>query len=217
MTTPPTEAQLLGGGAQAAKFAAPGDSIDGTVMSKQIKQVTKMGTNEPEFFPSGDPKWQILATLQTTLRDDADDDGLRTVYIKSHMMGAVRSAVGQTGASELEPGGWLRVTFTNYGEAQRGLNPPKLFVAEYRRPDAQVLGVQPQSQTYQPPVQQQAAPVGYQPPPQPAPQPTQAYTYQGATPQTQQPDAATLAALEKSGLSPEAIQAVLASLAAKQG
>lgn len=137
--TIPTDAQLLSGNAQAVKFAAPGDSIDGTVVRKEVRPITKMGTGEVDTYKSGDIKYQILATLQTNLHEDNDDDGQRTLYIKSYMMSAVKQAVAQAGAGELEIGAWMRVTFTHYGEAERGLNPPKMYVAEYRRPDAQVL------------------------------------------------------------------------------
>lgn len=215
--TIPTAAQLLQGNAKAFKFEAFGDTAEGTIVGiPQVKQVTKIdGT--PDFFPSGDPKYQILATLQTTMREDQDDDGLRTLYIKSYLMQAVRLAVQQAGAPELEDGGYLKVIYTSDGEAKRGQSAPKIFQAEYRRPNAtgSVLGVQPQApQTYaqqvagmqsqsgtynapvagyQPPLQQQAPPPpGYGPPAQ-------------VVSQSKQHSPEVKAALEAAGIDPASV------------
>lgn len=146
--TVPTAAQLTGGNARGVKFEAPGDTIEGQILSQKVQQVTKPdGT--PDFFRSGDPKWQILISLQTKLRDDADDDGIRTLYCKSFMMPAVRQAVQTAGAPELEDGGWLSVTFTHEGEkTSSAYSAPKMFTAEYKRPGpspAEALGVTPQT------------------------------------------------------------------------
>ena len=189
--TIPTQARLLGGAAKTAKFQAFGDSVEGFVIAEpEIKPVTKMGTGEIDTFPSGDPKFQIIVTLQTTLREDEEDDGQRTVYIKSFMLKpGLSQAVQAAGAEEVEKGGWLRIIYTHNGEATRGGNAPKLFEVTYRKPNRQadVLGGQPTQPNYGnagypggQPVQQ--PPNGY-----PQGQPVQNYAPQYAPQQPQQP------------------------------
>jgi hypothetical protein len=203
MTNPPSSKDLISSSAKAFKFDALGDVAQGTVISTAVRQVTNMKTGEPEFFKSGDPKWQIVATLQTTMREDPDDDGQRTLYIKSYMFSAVKQAVAAVGADDLERGGYLTVVHTGLGEAERGLNPPKLFSAEYKRPSAQLLTQGAPALAQQPPVQ--AAPQ-YQVPPQAAPQ----YAQAAPAPQYQAPPApAPAAAPATTGPSQEQLAAVI--------
>lgn len=153
MSTPTQNADafLMGGGATSAKFEAPGDTISGTIAeAPEVRQQTDIATGDPTFWPSGDPKMQLVVTLQTNLKDDADDDGKRRIYVKGKSLTeAVREAVKKTGARGLETGGTLSVTYTGDGQAsQRGFNPPKLYTATYARPDTsqasgQFLGVTP--------------------------------------------------------------------------
>jgi hypothetical protein len=155
---------LMGGGSASAKFEEYGDTVTGTICeAPEVRQQTDISTGQPVHWPSGDPKMQLIVTLQTTLRDDPDDDGKRRVYVKGKSLTeAVREAVRQTGAKGLELGGTLTVTYTGDGVAsQRGFNPPKLYTATYARPDTaaqsgQFLGVQPAQQA--PAAAQPAAP-----------------------------------------------------------
>jgi predicted component of type VI protein secretion system len=215
MTTPPTAAQLLGGNAKAVKFA----NIEGFIVgTPTVRQVTK-SDGSPDFFKSGDPKWQILATLQTNLpREDEEDDGQRTLYIKSYMFTAVKQAIAKVGAQELEDGGYLRVVYTQDGpKAQAMLSAPKLYDAVYQRPSAEQL-VQQQlggqavpTQPVQPQYVQSAPqqPVYAQQPAQPAPQaaPAPQTAHASTAPQAQpvQPDAAAIQAIIAAGLDPKKV------------
>jgi hypothetical protein len=151
-TTSAADAFLMGGGAASARFDQPGDTVTGTIADPpEVRQQTDIKTGDPVFWPSGDPKMQLLVTLQTTLKDDPDDDGKRRVYVKGKSLtDAVREAVRAAGAKGLEVGGTLTVTYTGDGTAsQRGFNPPKLYTAAYKRPDTtqatgEFLGVTPQ-------------------------------------------------------------------------
>lgn len=137
-TTTTADQFLMGGGATSAKFEQPGDTITGIIVDPpEVRQQTDIATNEPMFWPSGDPKMQLIVTLQTKQSDGPDDDGKRRVYVKGKSLtDAVREAVKQTGAKGLEVGGSLTVTYTGDGTAsQRGFNPPKLYSATYARPD----------------------------------------------------------------------------------
>lgn len=97
----------LAGGSKSAftSDSLPGDTITGTVVSVDYKQVNDFNTGEPAFFPSGDPKMQFVIVIQTDQRDDEDDDGRRTIYIpasgskKQALVDAMR-AEGMRKASE---------------------------------------------------------------------------------------------------------------------
>lgn len=75
------------------QYSEPGNTVTGTITKVDVKQVTNYKTKEPEFFPSGDPKKQVILTLQTSLREDADDDGKRSVYIP--LWGGKKAALGE--------------------------------------------------------------------------------------------------------------------------
>lgn len=161
---------LMGGGVASAKFEAPGDTVEGTIAeAPEVRQQTDMKDGSPQYWPSGDPKMQLVVTLQTTLRDEPDDNGQRRIYIKGKSLtDGTREAVKATGAKGLEVGGTLTVTYTGDGEAtQRGFNPPKLYSVTYKRPDTtaatgQFLGVQQPTPGAQ--QLQQAAPAPQQAP-----------------------------------------------------
>lgn len=97
----------LAGGSKSAftSDSLPGDTITGTVVSVDYKQVNDFNTGEPAYFPSGDPKMQFVIVIQTDQRDDEDDDGRRTIYIpawgskKQALVDAMR-AEGMRKASE---------------------------------------------------------------------------------------------------------------------
>jgi hypothetical protein len=166
--------QFLMGGVTSAKFDNINDSITGTISEPpEVRQQTDIDTKLPMTWPDGRPMMQLVVTLQTDLRNDADDDGLRRIYVKGKSMtGAVRDAVRKAGAKGLEVGGRLQVVYVGDGEVKkRGFNPPKLYLAQYARPTTQeanaFLGLTP------PAPQQAPSPIaggnGFQQQPQAAP------------------------------------------------
>lgn len=131
---------LMGGGVTSAKFENIGASITGTITDPpEVRNRTDPKSGEVDTWKDGSPKKQLVITLQTSLREDADDDGLRKVYVKGKSMtDAVRDAVRKAGAKGLEVGGRLQVSYVGDGEVPgRGLNPPKLYLAQYARPATQ--------------------------------------------------------------------------------
>lgn len=134
---------LLGGGGASAKFDNVGDTITGTILSAEVRDQTDIGTGKVLTWDNGDVRKQLVVTLQTSLRDDADDDGHRNVYVKGSkkagsrsLHDAVASAVRAAGAGSLEVGGTLTVTFTGTeASATRGFNDRKLYSASYVAPD----------------------------------------------------------------------------------
>lgn len=134
---------LLGGGGASAKFDNPGDTITGTVESAEVKDQTDIQSGKPLLWDDGSPRKQLVVRLQTALRDDSDDDGVRAVYVKGakkagsrSLHDAVASAVRAAGAKSLEVGGTLTVTHDGTEASQtRGYNDRKLYSASYVAPD----------------------------------------------------------------------------------
>lgn len=88
-------------------------------------------------LPVVPPREQVRVVLVTTERDPdiADDDGRRTLYVKSYMRGAIGEAIRKAGAREPEVGGTLTLTFTHITPPDRpGLSPSKHFTAQYVPP-----------------------------------------------------------------------------------
>ena len=173
---------LMGGGGKSAKFEQPNDEVVGTLIDAgEMRQQTDIKDGKPLFWDDGSPKMQLVLQLQTELREDPEDDGVRNLYVKGGfknptLQKAVADAVRAAGAKGLQAGGTLRVRFTGTGQASQGMSPPKFYVAKYD-PPAQTFLQQPQAPAQQaapaadpwatPPPAQQA--VASQPPQQAAP------------------------------------------------
>ncbi|MGC1213255.1 MAG: hypothetical protein WA890_18545 [Micromonospora sp.] len=161
---------LMGGGTKSASFPTIGTSVSGRVVRdpEARQQTTPEGT--PKTFDNGDPMMQIVVQVQTDERDpaDRDDDGVRAIYIKGNMLGAVREAVRKSGAKGIEVGGTLTVTYTGDGEKKRAAwSAPKLYSASYTAPAAEAannfLMGQPTAAPVSPAAPTSPAPTG-QPP-----------------------------------------------------
>ncbi len=141
-TFPDANAFLMGGGAKSAKFAAIGDKVDGEIIRTEVTQQTDLdGT--PKFWKDGNPMQQLVVTIQTTDRDDDEDDGVRRIFCKGSArtaktsVGAVRAAVQAAGAKSLEVGGRLQMAYTGDGTPPKaGFNAPKEYAAKYVPPAA---------------------------------------------------------------------------------
>lgn len=125
---------LLMGGGKSFKFATPGDKVTGTVTDLTAAQQTDFATGKPLFWDDGNPKMQVIITLDTQLSEDAGDDGARRVYAKGQMLAAIKQAVKAAGQSKVELGGKLSVGYTGDGEAKGNNHPPKQYVAKYEPP-----------------------------------------------------------------------------------
>lgn len=128
---------LFDSGSKGVKFTNVGDTVTGTVAGAPTeRQQTKYGTQEPAFWPNGDPMMQIIVPLVTTLRETPDDDGERTLYVASkNMKRAIGDAIREAGASDIVKGGTLTVRFVGNDPASRNpQNPAKMYVAQYTAP-----------------------------------------------------------------------------------
>jgi hypothetical protein len=118
------------------KPALPGDNIRGRICEPpRLEQERDIKTGVPLTWPSGDPKMQMVITLQTSLVEDDDDDGRRRVYVnKKGMKNAISDALRASNCKALGLDGDFGMKFTEYGEASAGLSAPKLFSSDYVPP-----------------------------------------------------------------------------------
>lgn len=146
---------LLATGVKSAAFKTIGDHVVGHIMRQpEVVQQRDINTGAPKTWNDGSPMMQMRVVLMTEERDpsDPEDSGERAIYIKGNMQKAVALAVRQAGATGLEVGGKLMVTYKADGAVtQRGFNPPKVYEAKYRAPEVQPVPVP------EPPPQAQAA------------------------------------------------------------
>jgi hypothetical protein len=134
---------LFDSSSKGLKFDTIGVQHTGTVKAApRERQQTKFGSQEPDFWPNGDPKMQILVDLQTNLRESADDDGERTLYVASkNMRRAIGEAIRAAGASDIAPGGVLTVSYIGNDPASANpANPAKLYAAQYSAPASAFAG-----------------------------------------------------------------------------
>jgi hypothetical protein len=94
----------------------------------------------PTATSPGKPKWVVIITLQTDLRDPSidDDDGRRSLWIRGKQMEtAVKKALKEAGAAKegIVEGGWLRMKFTHETPTDgEDVSPTKQYEATYRPP-----------------------------------------------------------------------------------
>lgn len=136
-------------GGRGLKFPTPGTSHTGKVSRAPYeKQQTKFGTQDPDYWPNGDPKMQIVVELDTDERDpnESNDDGARTLYVSSGVMKrAIADAMLKAGADDIEVGGILTVTYTgNDPQSKNPANPKKLYEAAYQKPVPPLAQAAPQ-------------------------------------------------------------------------
>ncbi len=224
MTQQPNAADnfLTGGGIPSAfgKDDPIGTTVTGVVCdpAPTVKQQTEIGTGKAVTWDNGDPKMQLVVTIQTDRRDPVipNDDGRRALYVKGStkagsrsLHDAVSTAVRAVGARGLAIGGTLTVQLTGTEPSStRGFSDRKLYAASYTAPDpalisSQFLGAGAPAPTFVP----QPAPTAY---PQAVPQP--AY----AAPAPQPVPVAPAATPTAPGMSPEQLAAYNAWVASQQ-
>lgn len=139
--TMPSIAELIANSGSSApayftKDSEIGDTITGTVQDVNIRQTVDPATREPQTWQDGTPRLQACIELATDLKDDAEDDGLRTVYVKwwTHQRAAFLAAVLEAGVEDLRAGDTFTATFTGIEKATRkGVNDTKLYAYEIAR------------------------------------------------------------------------------------
>lgn len=128
------------------KDSQPGDTLTGTVVDAVVRQTRDFRTGEAERWDDGNPKQQVVVKVQTDLRDDADDDGVRALYIKTWgtqkeaLVNAIRDAGAKTATEALAPGAGIVATFTGTRPSQvPGGSDEKLYAYRITRPAANAV------------------------------------------------------------------------------
>lgn len=206
--------KALRGGAKSAftKSTPPGTTVGGPITDVQYRQVTDYSTGQPEFFPSGDPKMQFVVSVQTGAREDADDDGVRSIYInawgnkRKALLDAFRAAGFERASEGFAEGNVFTATYVEERAMPQGSFREKIYRYEIRR--AAHTGID-QALGPQPPAQYTPRPPAGQPNPwdtRPQPQAQQyaqpsapARTQQDAAPQQAANPADTVKTLIRSG------------------
>lgn len=119
---------LTGGGAKSAftKDSPLGTTVTGTILDASTSQIHDYMTGKPKEWDDGRPQMQIVVRIQTDARVDADDDGVRGVYIKTwgpwkeSLMAAIK-AIGKSKPSEaLVPGYGFTAQFSGTKPSSQG-------------------------------------------------------------------------------------------------
>lgn len=126
---------FMGGGGKNFPFDNIGDQVTGTIISVTKRQQTDLTTGEPKTWPNGEPRYMYNIQLQTSLREDEYDDGVRSINVKWQSQKAVQDAVRRAGGKRLEPGGELTLRYSGNGPRGNYPQPPKLWQANYVLPD----------------------------------------------------------------------------------
>lgn len=202
------------GASKSAKFEQPGDTITGKVVDVKQNQQTVFGSDQLDYWPSGDPKMQVIVTLATADRADPDDDGNRNLYAtitnsEGGKFRVIKDAIKKAGSEDIETGSTVTLTYTGPDpQSKNPANPKKLYTATYQKPSTSFSG----SQEAPANVNTQTGEVA----PQAAAQPTQAAPQpQAAQPTTQgAPDIDKIRQLIAISMTDEQIAAALSADAA---
>lgn len=135
MTTQDLDGLVSGGGAGRSAFTknSPiGTQVTGTIINAFGQQRRDYVTGDPKTWGDGSPQMQIAISIQTSERLDADDDGIRGVYVKTWgpQRDALLEAVRNTGRSKLNevlvPGATFTAEFYGTQPSKQGSD-EKLF------------------------------------------------------------------------------------------
>ena len=133
---------LLAGFAPTVSFKTIGDFVAGKILKTETLQ--RRSIRHPErvlYWPDGQPKWQIVITLEVTKMQPAPELGTdesavieRRLFVK--IPGGIRTAISgamkNAGVRSLEMGHYLRVEYIDNGaQPNKAMNPPKVYGAEY--------------------------------------------------------------------------------------
>ena len=140
----------VAGGGKSFQFDEIGDKCSGKITLIERRQQRAFDSGKPLEWDDGTPRMLTYVEVETSLRDDDDDDGIRALYCKG---GNFEIAEGQGVSAEqalvqaakdakvktLDEGGDLDMVFSGRSKATvRGYQPAKLFVARYSPPVASV-------------------------------------------------------------------------------
>ena len=129
-----------GGGAKPVSWEEVGQTIEGEIVAIRSKQLPKFGTDVPETWDDGSPKFTPILTIQTAdFEEEGDDDGKRDVYLRSNAYTAFGKALREAFKSRPEDedivGCTIKLQFFSTEKSGKG-QPRKLFRARITRKSA---------------------------------------------------------------------------------
>jgi len=152
MSEADANALLMGNSIPSCTFHEIGVTHEGTITALDVKQARKFGTQDPDFWPDGQPKMQVVVTMQTTENDPEveNDNGMRRLYVASKgMKAAITGAVKKAGATGLAVGGTLGVRYTRDDpEGKNPANLPKMYGVKYEPPPPGSEYAEPEAEDY---------------------------------------------------------------------
>lgn len=119
-------ALLTGGEALTLKPTTVGETLGGTIVAAESRQVLDYSTQEPKTWKDGSPQMQIVVTVTTGDKTDDGEDELGKIYIKTWgeqkvaLLNAIR-ATGLDADHALAPGNTMTITYQ--GEKPNEKNP----------------------------------------------------------------------------------------------
>lgn len=131
-----------GGGAKPVSWGEVGETIEGEIVAIRSKQLPKFGTEVPETWEDGSPKFTPICTVQLESgfdEDSEDDDGKRDIYLRSNAYTAFGKALREAFKTKPEDsdlvGCTLKIQFYKTEKSGKG-QPRKLFRARITRKSA---------------------------------------------------------------------------------
>ena len=125
---------FVGDGVPFLKFPTIGTKYSGVIADMMKRQQRDFQTGEPAFWTDGEPKLELIVTIDT-------EDGPMRLAIKkgTQMWGAFADELRAKNASGPEIGAKIAVAYTGDGESKtRGFAPPKLYAFAYEKPTKKV-------------------------------------------------------------------------------
>lgn len=141
MTTQDPNEFLDGGGLPTAKFQV-GTLWRGQITDLEVTQQREYNPKGPgakKTWPDGNPMMQLVITIQTDVRDPEieDDDGRRRIFVDGKRKREAVTAARNASGAKLAKGGMIAIKCTGEEQAEPGMNPAKLYAAEYKPPSAE--------------------------------------------------------------------------------
>lgn len=131
--------ELGGSMGKSLTFTEIGEKHIGRILAVAVRNQTDPVTGVVKTFSDGTPRTQLVISLEMP---DGETGALYARGGKAEpargsgkpMLNAITDAARAAQAQTIEAGAELAVAFTGEGAAKPGLNPTKLFTAQYRPP-----------------------------------------------------------------------------------
>lgn len=122
-----------GNGAKPVSWEEIGQTLEGEIVQIRSKQLPKFGTDIPDTWDDGSPKFTPIVTLQLEGGlEDEEDDGRRDIYLRSNAFTAFGKALREAYKSKPDDGviigARLKIQFYATEKSGKG-QPRKLFRA----------------------------------------------------------------------------------------